>query len=143
MEPQKRELICSIKGYVKQQALMELKHILSSHHQTAPLYVPWKQYRAKIHYVQDNESELLDKTQICYFQRAIKKCLYYAHVINDTMIHTLNDIGSTAAKGTTAIKCAVQHLTDYSHSNPNTKIISQDSDMILQTNSDTVYLVIR
>ena len=72
----------------------------------------------------------------------IAKVLYYAQVIDDTMSYVLNDIKSTVIEGTTATKYVIQYFMDDEHGNPNTQIIFQASDMILQTNSGAVYLVV-
>ena len=137
-----RELICSMKGYV-QQALRELEHVPSTCHQKAPSRVPYKQYGAKIQYVQDDETALLDDSKIRYIQRVIGKFLYYARAIDDTVLHALNDIASALSKGTLATECAVRHFMDYAHThrNPDTQIIFRASNMILHTDSNTAYLV--
>ena len=57
------------------------------------------------------------------------------------MLHALNDIESAVSKGTLATERAVCHFMDYAHSNPDTEIIFQASDMILHTNSNAAYLV--
>ena len=114
----KRELICSMIGYVEQ-ALKELEHFPSKRHQSAPSRAPGKQYGAKVQYVQDDETAPLTEIQIRYLQRVIGKFLWYARAIDNTMLHALNDIGSSATKGTTATQRAVRHFMDYAHSNPN------------------------
>ena len=98
MDYNKGELFCSTKGYVEQ-VLKEIEHIPSTRHQTAPSWLPGKQYRAKVQYAQDDKMEPLDKTRIRYLKCVIKKFLYYICVIDDTMLHALNNIGSAVAKG--------------------------------------------
>ena len=44
-------------------------------------------------------------------------------------------------KGCMHVRVKVQHFLNYATSNPNAKIIYQTSDMILQTHSNTAYLV--
>lgn len=57
------------------------------------------------------------------------------------MLHAINDISSSVSKGTTNIMKAVQYFMDYVYSNPDAEIIYRSSDMILQSDSDAVYLV--
>ena len=97
----KQELICSMIGCVKQ-ALKELEHFPSNRHQSAPSHALGKQYGEKVQYVQDDETAPLTEIQICYLQRVIRKFLWYAQAIDNTMLHDLNDIGSCSTKGTTA-----------------------------------------
>ena len=61
--------------------------------------------------------------------------------IDITMMHAINDIGTTAANATTTTKAAVQHFLDYAHCNPDAELIYRASDMILQSDLDAAYLV--
>lgn len=91
-----------------EQAQKELKHIPSAWQQVAPLRPLGKQYGAKIQYVKDGKTKPLDKNEIRYIQQVIGKFLYYTQVINNVMIHALNNISSTIVKGTKATHRAVQ-----------------------------------
>ena len=129
-----------MKGYVEQ-ALKELEHIPSAHHQAALSQPPGKQYGAKVQYVQDDKTAPFNEIQIRYLQCVIRKFLWYARTIDNTMLHALNNIGSTVTKGTKATQRAIRHFMDYVHSNPNAEIRFCASDMILHINSDAAYLV--
>ena len=136
----RRELICSMKNYVKQ-ALMELKHAAKTRQQHAPSKLDRPEYGAKVQYAKVDESIELEEPQIKYLQRVVRKFLYYARAINTKMLHAINDIGSAVTKGTEATQQAVQHFMDYAHSNPDGKIIFRASDLQLQADSDASYLV--
>ena len=136
----KRELICSMKGYV-QQALKELEHVANTRHQYAPSHIDRPNYGARIQYATDDETDTLDESKIKYLQRVVGKFLYYARAIDTTMAHAINDIGAAVANGTEATEKAVRHFLDYAHSNPDGEIIFRASDMILQVDSDAAYLV--
>ena len=136
----RRELICSMKNYVKQ-ALMELKHAAKTRQQHAPSKLDRPEYVAKVQYAKVDESTELEEPQIKYLQRVVGKFLYYARAIDTTMLHAINDIGSAVTKGTVATQQAVQHFMDYAHSNPDGEIIFRASDMQLQADSDASYLV--
>ena len=84
---------------------------------------------------------MLTLTQIKHVQRCLGKFLYYARAIDLTMQHALNDIAADASNGTNATEAAITHFLDYSHINPDTKLIFQASDMILSADSDAAYLV--
>ena len=96
-----------MKGYVKQ-ALTELKHELSSHrHQSAPSRVNRPDYGAKVQYAYDDNGEPVAEQRIRRIQSAIGKFLYYGRGIDITMMHAINDIGTTAANATTTTEAAV------------------------------------
>lgn len=139
---EKRELICSIKGYVKQ-ALIKLKQIASTQHQAAPSKVKRLNYCAKTQYVDNNETRPLTPTKIKKIKRALGKFLYYARGIDITMQNTLNDVAADAKNGTKATNKAIKHFLDYAHNNPDAENIFRASDMILNANSDAAYLVAR
>ena len=61
---EKRELICSMKGYVKK-ALTELERIMdSTRHQAAPSKMTRPDYGFKVQYVYDDNGEPLAKKNI-------------------------------------------------------------------------------
>ena len=137
----KRELIYSMKGYVKQ-ALTKLEHIVSTtRHQAAPSKMTRPDYGATVQYVYDDNGEPLNEQRIKKIERTVGKFLYYARAIDVTMQHAINDIGATKTKGTTTTERAVQHFLDYAHCNADAEIIFRASEMILQTDSDAAYLI--
>ena len=141
-EYDKRQVRCSMQGYVKQ-ALTELEHELTSNrHQGAPSPIIRPDYGAKIQYVKEDSSEKINEQRIKRIQRIIGKFLYYARAIDITMLHALNDIGTMVSKATTNTEKAVQHFMDYAACNPDAEIVYRASDMILHADSDAAYLVV-
>ena len=138
---EKRELICSMKGYVKQ-ALTKLEHLMeTTRHQAAALKMTRPDYGAKVQYVYDDNGEPLAENKIRHIQRVIGKFLYYGRAIDITMQHAINNIRITTAKATTTTEKTVKHFLDYAHCNPDAELIFRASDMILQTDSNAAYLV--
>lgn len=137
----RREVKCSMKGYVKQ-ALTELEHELTSNrHQGAPSQIVRPEYGAKIQYVKEDASTPINNKRIKRIQRIIGKFLYYARAIDNTILHALNDIATMVSKAITNTEKAVQHFMNYAACNPKAEVIFRASDMILQTDLDAAYLV--
>ena len=88
-----------MKGYIKQ-ALEELKHIFTDKHHYAPSKIDRPDYEAKIQFAKLDTATPLSLVQIKYIERVVGKFLYYATAIDNTMLHTLNDIASSKSKGT-------------------------------------------
>ena len=61
--------------------------------------------------------------------------------IDNTMLPALNNIATTTVNSTEVTLKATKHLLNYTASNSNTSIKYRVSDMILQTHSNTVYLI--
>ena len=57
------------------------------------------------------------------------------------MLHALNNIATATVNGTQATLDATRYFLNYAACNPNAEILYRASDMILQTHSDTAYLV--
>ena len=71
----RRQVKCSMKGYVKQ-ALTELEHELTSNrHQGAPSPIVRPDYSEKIQYVKDDDSKPVDAKRIKRIQGIIGKSL--------------------------------------------------------------------
>ena len=74
----KREIRCSMPGYVEQ-AHTDLKHELNSNqHQGAPSKMPHQNYGSKIQYKYDNDDIPVGEKRIQYIQQVIKKFWYYS-----------------------------------------------------------------
>ena len=136
----KRELVCSMDGYVEN-ALREFTHTPPKQHFNGPSKIVRPDYGAKVQYVKDDHTKPLEKTDITYLQRVVGKFLYYARAIDNTMLHALNDIATATSNGTEATLAAVEYFLNYAASNPDGKIRYIASEMILQTISDAAYLV--
>ena len=136
----KRTVRLSMDGYVRQ-ALMELEHEAPNapHHSPSRYTLP--KYGSRVQYAKVDESAVLTKDKVTFVQRAIGKLLYYARAVDPTMLHAINDISLSAAKGTEATLDATMYLLNYAHTHPNAEIIYRASDMILHVDSDAAYLV--
>ena len=136
----KRTVRLSMDGYVKQ-ALLELEHSAPKKPHHAPSKYTPPSYGAKVQLARTDETAPLGKKQITYIQRAVGKLLYYARAVDPTMLHAINDISLSAAKGTEATLDAITYLLNYAHTHPDTEVIYRASDMVLRVDSDAAYLV--
>ena len=127
-------------GYVTA-AMQRFRHQKSKHqrqylHQhTPPTYV------AKIKYAQpDDNNPILHAEQLKYIQQVFGVFLYYGIAIDNTMLVTLGNFRSEQAAATALTRNKLNHLLDYSASNPNATIRFHASDMILFIHSGASYL---
>ena len=127
---EKRELICSMEGYVKQ-ALQEFSHTPSKTHCNGPSKVVRPNYDAKIQYAKDDTTKPLDKTKSICLQHVVGKFLYYARANDNTMLHVLNGIATATSKGVEATLAAVEYFLNYAASNPDGRICYIASEIIL------------
>lgn len=88
----------------------------------------------------DDTSSLLDPDGIKRVQQIVGTLLYYARAVDPTMLVALNDIAAQQSSPTTNTLKALNHLLDYSSSNPNAIIQYIKSDMVLHIDSDASYL---
>ena len=89
-----------------------------------------------------DESAPLSPKGIRRVQSIVGSILYYARALDSTMPPALNDIGSKQASATTGTNKQCKMLLDYAATYPNAKIQFYASDMHLQADSDTAYLVL-
>ena len=127
-------------GYVIE-ALSELKHIASKQHFYSPSKMERPDYGAKVQYVKEDTSLPLSPALINYIQKVVGKFLYLGRAIDNTTLHSLNEIAIATTKGTEATLAAVEHFLNYMASNPSPKLQFRASDMILHVESDAAYLV--
>ena len=118
-------------GYVEQ-ALQEFTHNLPKHHHYGPSKIVRPDYGVKVQYVKDNNTQPLGNTEINYIQRVVGKFLYYARVIDNTMLHALNDIAIAKSKGTDTTLAVVEYFLNYAANNLDGRIRYIASEMILQ-----------
>ena len=91
-------------------------------------------YEQKIQYVKVDHSAALPPNKIKFLQQVTGKFLFYARAVENTMMYTRNDIvSSTDVESTYNVTV---YFINYAACNPDTEIIYQASDMILQVNSD-------
>ena len=73
--------------------------------------------------------------------QVVGKFIYYARLIDDTMMHALNNLATAVNDGTQATVEAITYFLNYCASNQNATKLYRASDMILTTNSNTAYLL--
>ena len=71
-----------------------------------------------------------------HLEQVAGKFLYTAHTIDDTMMHSLNNLAIQIHSGTQKTVQATTHFLDYCSTNPNAKKLYRASDMILNIHSD-------
>ena len=135
-----RTVRLSMDGYVKQ-ALLEFEHEGPKTPYCAPSRYALPKFGSRVQFAKVDETAPLSSDKINFVQRVVGKLLYYARAVDPTMLHAINDISLSAAKGTEATLDATMFLLNYAHTNQNTEIIYRASDMILRIDSDAAYLV--
>ena len=75
-------------------------------------------------------------------QSAVGSLLYYARALDCTMLPTLNQIGSEQARPTQDTKAKLSRLLDYAATYPEAVVRFYASDMLLNLDSDSAYLVL-
>ena len=95
-------------------------------------------YGQAIQYVKVDHSVDLLPEKIKFLQQVIRNFLFYTCAVDNTMMHALNDIASSADVKST-YNTTVYYL-NYAACNPDAEIIYQASDTILQVNSNAMYL---
>ena len=121
------------------QALKELQHIFPKQVYLGPSKMIRPDYGQKIQYIRIDSTDPLTGPEITFKQKAVGKFLFYARAINNTILHSLNDIATMPH--TKASIEAVKYFLNYAPCNPDAKIIYQKSNMVLQADSDAAYLV--
>jgi hypothetical protein len=137
---EKREVLCSMDGYVEA-ALKEFKHTIPKQVHNGPSKVERPDYGAKIQYVQEDHTKPLTPEEITFIKQVTGKFLFYGRAIDITMRHVLNELAIASTNGTDATMAATKYFLDYAASNQDAVIRYQASDMILYVVSDAAYLV--
>ena len=135
-----RTLKCSMPGYVEA-ALAELSHEFPTTKCYAPSRMIRPVYGQRLQFAHIDDAEPLTPAEIKLIQKITGKFLYYARAIDNTMLHSLNNIATQTINGTKTIMEAVQYFLNYCASNPNTVIMFRATDMILRIDSDGAHLV--
>ena len=76
-----------------------------------------------------------------HVQKVIGKPLCCACAVDSTVLHAVNDVATSASKGTEATLKATTHLLNHAPTRPDAEVIHGASDMILRVDSDTADLV--
>ena len=122
-------------------ALQWLTHPPPMHPQHSPHAWTKPIYGAKIQYAEpDDDSPLLDTTDIKCIHEILRTLLFYAHAMDNTMLTTIGAIATQQSKGTKQTMQAIVQLLNYCATHPNAVICFHASDMILWVESDASYL---
>ena len=124
-----RELFCSMDEYVET-ALKEFQHAIPKQHYHAPSKAKRPDYGAKIQYITDDTSPALPVGKIRHIQKVIGKFLFLARALDNTLLHSLNEIACAASSGTEATLEAATYLLNYIACNQKPKIRFRASDML-------------
>ena len=74
-------------------------------------------------------------------QAIVGTCLYYARVVDMTILPSLNTLAIVQSNPTATTKQKIDQLLDYFYTHPDAKLRYHASDMILHCDSDAAYLV--
>mmetsp|Transcript_116662 Transcript_116662/g.238649 ORF Transcript_116662/g.238649 Transcript_116662/m.238649 type:complete len:134 (+) Transcript_116662:1352-1753(+) len=129
-----------MKGYVRK-SLLQFQHSKPTKHYAAPSqYIPpnnsQKQQMTNL-----NLSKPMTKAQTRFLQQVTGKFLYYARAVDCTMLHALNNLATQTHSGTQKTMKAAKHFLNYCANNPNSAKLYRASNMILNIDSDTTYLI--
>ena len=86
-------------------------------------------------------SPQLNATETTLIQQIVGSLLYYGRALEYTIRHALNTIGNSQAKPTEQTKAECKTFLDYCATYPNVVLRYYESEMILNVDSDTAYLV--
>jgi hypothetical protein len=136
----RRILDVSMPGYVAR-ALKRFMHPIPSRPQHSPHAFIAPNYGAATQYTADpDNSPPLGAVDITRLQQIIGVLLYYARMIENTMLVAIGTIASEQSKGTEATMEAATQLLNYAATHPDATIRFHASDMILHIVSDASYL---
>jgi hypothetical protein len=88
----------------------------------------------------DKDEEKLDAEQKLYVQKVVGSLLYYARIIDHSMLTEVTAIGSEVANVTKSTIEKVKKLLNYAATYKDNKVIYNKSKMILRIQSDASYL---
>eukprot|EP00804_Cyclotella_cryptica_P026500 CCRYP_008148-RA/>CCRYP_008148-RA protein AED:0.30 eAED:0.30 QI:0/-1/0/1/-1/1/1/0/175 len=98
-------------------------------------------YRAKTQFSPDpDNSPPLSAAYIKRIKGIVGALLYYAHAVDNKLLHALRDIGAEQASATYRTNDKIIQLLDYCATYPNYGITDRASNMILPAHSDAAYL---
>jgi hypothetical protein len=129
----------SIPGYVSN-VLSKFQHDAPKHPQHTPSRYVTPVYGAKTQYVITDETPPLTAQQCLTIEKVTGSVLYYARVVDPTVLMPLNDIATEHTKATEKTQAATNQLLDYLATHLDATIRYHASDMILHIHSDVTYL---
>ena len=83
----------------------------------------------------------MNPSQKKHLEQVIVKFLYTARTIDNTKMHSLNNLAIQTHSSTQKTVQATTHFLDYCSTNPNATKLYRASDMILNIHSDAAYPV--
>jgi hypothetical protein len=130
----------SMPGYAKD-ALVRFRHEQPKRKQNAPHKHTPPNYGGKTQYAEPEQpSCLLDKVEKTYIQAVTGTLLYYARLVDSTILTTLNAIATQQAAPTESTMEEIKQLLDYCASQEEAIVTYHASDIILAVHSDAGYL---
>jgi hypothetical protein len=127
-------------GYAKD-ALVQFRHERPKQKQNAPHKHTPPNYGGKTQYAKPEQpSRLLDKVEKTYVQAVTGTLLYYARLVDSTILTTLNAIATQQAAPTESTMEEIKQLLDYCASHEEAIVTYHALDMILAVHSDASYL---
>jgi hypothetical protein len=129
----------SMPGYLSN-VLSKFQHDVPKHPQHTPSRYATSVYWAKIQYATQHETTPLTAKQCLNIQTVPGSVLYFARVVDITVLLPLNDIATEQTKATEKTQASTNQLLDYLATHPDATIRYNSSDMILHIHSDASYL---
>lgn len=138
-QKEKGRVHISMPTYVDK-ALSKLDHKAKSYKTHSAVKFQKLEYSKAQIIMDEDTSRKLDPVETKRLQSIIGIFLYYARIIDSTMLPAVNILSTKQSNPTTNDLAAAEVLMDYAHSYPNEILEYKRSDMILKSVSDTTYL---
>jgi hypothetical protein len=136
----KRWVDVSMLGYIRR-ALLRFAHPMPSRPQHAPHLYTAPKYGPGAQYAPDQEATTpLDATDVKKLQQVLGVLLFYARMVDNTLLVDLNILSSQQSNATDATMTKLTTLLNYCATYPDAIIRYKASDMILHIVSDASYL---
>ena len=136
----KRKVHLSMDGYVEE-ALQRFRWALPKKPQHQPHAHVAPKYGATVQYAKEEDTaDPATKEEKKYIQQVLGTFLYYARMVDGTMLVALSAIASEQATPTKNTLKKIAQFLDYAATNPDAVLTYHRSDMILNVESDASYL---
>lgn len=135
----KRWVDLSMPSYIPN-VLTKFKYPQAKQSQHSPYKFPPPEHSRTQRPVMDDHSPILPPDQIKVVQQVVGSLLYYARVVDSTLLVPLNSLGQQQSNATIQTQRRVRHLLDYCATHPLAILRFSASDMILKVHSDASYL---
>jgi hypothetical protein len=137
---QQRWVDVSMPGYIRR-ALLRFAHSMPDRPQHSPHAYTAPKYGAGAQFASDAPtSSPLDDASVKKLQQVLGVLLFYARMVDSTLLVDLNTLSSEQSQATTSTMKALTHLLNYCATHPEATIRFKASDMILHIVSDASYL---